>query len=140
MSSLTTAISLPASRPKVHRLPPKPGLSPTHSAMMTVLGYGKAAKLLFTFASLATLSALLGLAARDISWLGREQAPVVERADIAAASGASGSTIVLKSQEGTIIGQMAKMPPQIQGTVAIGAVSAVDNSQGQELLSIINRY
>lgn len=49
-------------------------------------------------------------------------------------------TIVIKGQEGTIVGQMAKVPVQSSKIGEIKTVSHVDNGGSRDLLSIVGKY
>lgn len=51
-----------------------------------------------------------------------------------------GKTIVISSQGGTIVGQMAKIPAGNEQITEIKSVSNVDNRAGRELLSIVSKY
>lgn len=147
------AISTVASRPKVHRLPTRARHSRRHQMMAAVLNYGTAAKFVFTLSSIGLAVILIALFTSRFSWF--QNMPVTIEAAItlphsmlpvpvsdAAASTPSSrnKTIVLKGQEGTIVGQMAKMSPQGNAKVEVGAISTVDNHGRQELLSIVNQY
>lgn len=49
-------------------------------------------------------------------------------------------TIVLEGNNGTIVGQMARIPLENEQITEIKPLQDIDNVAGRELLSIINKY
>lgn len=140
------AAALPAaSRPKVHRLPPRAVQSRRHKAMAAVLSYGNAAKLVFTASSVALV--LLALFFSQFSPLKSGGETVSVRAIAVSDAMASASSavpqsrsIVLTGQDGNkIVGHMAKLSPAQQSSTEPAIISEVDKRRGQELLSIVNQ-
>lgn len=69
-----------------------------------------------------------------------EMLPITSTLTNPAPAEKSSSTIVIKDENSSIIGQMAKIPVQNQPITEVNTVSNVDKGGKQELLSIINKY
>ncbi len=148
---MSTAIlaSLPVSLPKVHRLPPRPPETRKHQVTAAVMNYGNMAKVAFTVSSFALVIVLSVLFADQLFPTGGLHQDVVVKTAIAVdpisdaealgfSSAASGKAIVLKEQDGTIVGQMAKIIPS--APPADITTSEIDNRKGRELLSIVDKH
>lgn len=148
MTGHAATLTIPASRPKVHRLPPKACVSHRQRMMATVLNYSQTARLVFTGSSLAlalVLSALFFNEFSPLAAIEREArnasgliGTVTVSEAIASTVLAKEQAIVLPGQDGNkIVGQLVRMSQPGSGASAI--ISEVDKRRGQELLSIVNR-
>ncbi len=140
------------SRPKVHRLPRRAHETRRLQLMAAILSYGNAAKFIFTLSSLVLALVLSVLfLGRPLALMTSDSAkkPVTiadsglfSSADAVASAISTASpakTIILKGDQGMIIGQMARLSAPALSSGDISAVSEVDNHREQELLSILNR-
>lgn len=149
MNASAAILSISPSRPKVHRLPPKPCVSQRQRMTATVLGYVSAARFVFTLSSLALvmlLSALLFSGFFPLPALNQDTPHsatgligTVTVSEAIASTIVKDQGIVLTGQNGNrIVGQMMRMSAQ-PGAGAAAIISEVDKRRGQELLSIVNR-
>lgn len=125
------------SKPKIHRLPALPaqtgGLASLENAaiLRSLWAFGAVGMLVLSFSfyqhyatespSDAQIKALAAMAP-------------------AAAPDLSGSSIYIKGSEGTIVGQMAKIPPEREKMTDLKNAIDVNKGTGQDLLAIISKY
>jgi len=123
---------MPLSRPKVHRLP----VAARHTSR-------KSQNMLVSVAAILTF-VVMGVSYSKFS---DKQAaelpdimPVTANLNPLKAPEKENDTIVIKDDNQTIVGQMAKIPSRNQQITEIKSVSNVDKGTGRELLSIIGKY
>jgi len=136
--SQEAVMTVPLSRPKIHRLPAAPSRHSKKPAQVNV-------PLLIALALGVTLIAASHLISKDYTSNpamadAPDALPMSSTFANNAASDKSSSTIVIKGQDGSIVGQMAKIPAQNQPITEVKTVSNVDKGNGRELLSIVNKY
>lgn len=131
-------MTVPLSRPKIHRLPAAPSrdLKKTQPLSVSVLFALAAGLVAITANHMIAKDYTANPAMADAP----EMLPVTPTLANPAPSEKSSSTIVIKGQEGSIIGQMAKIPVQNLPITEVNTVSNVDKTSGRELLSIVNKY
>lgn len=136
--SQEAVMTAPLSRPKVHRLPvaaSRFAKTPrtVNIPLLIALGLG------------VTLIAASHLISKDYTANPAMAElpgvlPAIKISSSPEISDKTSATIVIKGQEGTIVGQMARIPAQNQPITEVKTVSNVDKSTGRELLSIVNKY
>lgn len=133
--------SNPGSRPKVHRLPAPRKSTRKHIAPQ-LFGLG--------FVAAATLAGWIGLnfyqpeqvnssVSHNIGTAGFMPS-VSEAAASTLSPEKDNKTIVIQSNNDTIVGQMAHIPAQNEQITEVKTASDIDNNAGRELLSIISKY
>jgi hypothetical protein len=142
-------VTLSVSRPKIHR--PPSFLSEKkrrNSYQLPSLVRGVRLGLLLAVASLAlfiasrmitTPNATVTVAATRLEPSAGDAMAMLPQAQIEQAR-RKGKTIMIEGKNGTIVGQLAKIPSENGGISEISTVSDVDNRAGRELLSIISKY
>ncbi len=128
-------MTLPLSRPKIHRLPaasrrPAAVLPPAViiALLLATLVFGVSVnRAMFGPSSANAVAETPAYMAETHAGL---DAPAAEAAD----------TIVIKGENQAIVGQLAKIPMQNQQITGITSVSNVDKGGNRDLLSIIGKY
>lgn len=129
-------MTLPLSRPKVHRLPVAPV---RYSYNYGLWGFAVASILVLLSGGIIISQAIFkGLSSMDMA----QEAPTSMAATPAEAvkSDASSDTIIIRDEKQAIVGQLARIPAQNQQITGIKSVSNVDNAASPELLSIVGKY
>lgn len=122
-----------ASRPKVHRLP--------QSKV-------KAGELYISRAVLVVCLALLLVAVIPALWSFKKvdksnveaSIPPAQAKIIAPTANAPVESIPVQDERGQMVGQLAKMPADVEKGAAINTMSKVDPKSGKELMNIIGKY
>ena len=132
--SQQAVISLPLSRPKVHRLP---SAAPRTSKKFTYFSIVFAAILL-----LVLMGMLLNRMIFNISTTVPvpEMIPMKPSLATPVVPDKEADTIVITDESQAIVGQLTKIPAQNQQITGIKSVSNLDKKDGKELLSIIKSH
>ncbi len=114
-------------RPKVHRLPQH--VTPEHSARVSWLG------IVVCVSSVVMLWAVRG-GERTIF---RQVLPFAETQTVLSTSVVT-EAIPVQDDKGEIVGQLAKMPADVERGASVDATAAIDQKSGIELMNIISKY
>ncbi len=130
-------MTLPHSRPKVHRPPIRVASGQQRPVLGLLLGVALGLWLLSSLraggpdpvAEMTEMKTAIEPAQR-VEQPQSQQAVVAKTAD----------TIVIQGDNQAIIGQMARIPVYSKGSAEVQTVTNLDKEDGKELLSIVNRY
>lgn len=136
---MTHTLAIGPSRPKIHRLPPLRKESRVARLWRAAYGLATTNKvaIVSSLASVLVVSALI-LHINKL-WEGGSFIPQASAHVIPAETGKSTQSIVISGQNGTIVGQIAKIPAQQEKGAPIDTMSNVDNTAQRDLLSVVNK-
>jgi hypothetical protein len=158
--SAEAVVSISLSRPKIHRLP---AATPTHHTyihrfkgrvrsiisrrvlfmtsgalvsmvVLAVLLNGFVSMLAYHINALPQFASVSGANASLLQGFGDAMASP------SASSAKQGKTIIITSDNGSIVGQMAQIPDRMETPGNIKTMSDIDKNTGRELLSIVDKY
>jgi hypothetical protein len=130
-------MTLPLSRPKVHRPPALRDGAPDRRPLLLLVAGVSLLALAISKVSSAPQQIEQAAPMTEMK-TAIEQAQSVEPTPAAPAK--SSDTIVIEEGNQAIIGQMARIPTQNKTATDIRTVTSLDKEDGKELLSIVNKY
>jgi len=115
------------SRPKVHRMPEN---------VQHTKGYYVSQMIRIAFICLLVASAAA------VMWYQAPSAPTDKQvaSDAAHATAPAAQSIAVSDESGQMVGELTKMPNDIEHGANISATAKVDQRSGKELLKIISKY
>jgi len=128
--------TLGESRPKIHRLPQQPPVKDSEL-------YVSRAVLIVCLALLlvAVIPALISFSKIDkknmAATISPEQSKIISAT--APDTAPDNPNLAVRDAQGQMVGQLAKMPADVERGASINTMSKVDNASGKELMNIISK-